>query len=344
MEDNDTDLGGEDMSVEQATAAYLKSTADGADKGQPEPDELEDEGTPAEDTDESDQEEDESEGEPDDEQGQPDEEDEDEPETEQGRFVAANGRVKLPDGTVATVQDLIQGNLKDRDYRQKTMSLAEEKRAIESQSSQVKASLQEIEQQREYVTTLLRSITPQPPPTTLLDHNSPDYDPIAYMEQEAVYKNFLAHDQYLAQQSDAVKKQAEEAQEAELASRQSQEWEKLLAAAPELKDQAKLAKFSQTMISTAQHYGYSPQEVTSSLPNDHRLALVLKDAAAWRRLQQNKPKTTEKIEGRPPIQRSGKRSSQGAQKARRATDAISRLKETGTVEDATAAFLASMKG
>lgn len=344
MENDDTDLGSEEMSVEQAAAAFVKRSAEGADKGQPEPDDLEEDGTQADDEEDSELDEDESEGEPEDEEGQPEEEDEDEPETEKGRFVAANGRVKLPDGTVATVEDLIHGNLRDRDYRQKTMRLAEEAREFEAQSSQVKASLQEIEQQREYVTTLLQSITPQRPSQTLLDQNSPDYDPVGYIEQEAIYDNFVAHNQYLAQQSEAQKRQMEEAQQSELAKKQNQEWEALLTAAPELKDQAKLASFSQLMISTAQKYGYSPQEVTRSLPNDHRMALVLKDAAKWRKLQESKPKTTEKVQGRPPIQRSGKRSSPDANKARRASDAVNRLKETGSVEDAALAYLSSRKG
>jgi hypothetical protein len=344
-QDTDADLGGEDLSVEQATAAYMKANEEGADKGQPNPDELDEADNEADDEEASDDlDEDESEGEPEDEEGQPEDEDEDEPESEKGRFVAANGRVKLPDGSVATVDDLIKGNLRDRDYRQKTMTLAEEARVYKEQSSKVQASMQELEQQREYVTSLMQSIIPQPPSTSLLDSNSPDYDPIGYTEQKAIHDNFLAHNQYLHQQSEAVWQQAEAEKKAAIGKKQNAEWEALLDAAPELRDQAKLASFSKVIQSTGSKYGFSPQEIAETLPNDHRMALVLRDAAKWRKLQESKPKATEKMQGRPPIQRSGKRLSSGAQKARRSTDAFSRLKETGSVEDAAAAFIASQKG
>lgn len=343
-QDTDADLGGEDMSVEQAAAAFIKSTSEGAEEATPDPEDEDNEAENAEDEDLSDEDDDESEGEPEDEEGQPEDEDEDEPETEKGRFVAANGRVKLPDGTVATVDELIKGNLKDRDYRQKTMSLAEEKRAFEAQSAEVKASLQQVQEQREYTQRLLESIIPQPPSPSLLNSNSPDYDPVGYMEQEAIYKNFQAHNEYLQQQAQAYQQQTQEQRQQEVAKKQNEEWERLLESAPELKDQAKLTAFSQDIQSAGEAYGFSRQEIVERLPLDHRMALALRDAAKWRKLQSSKPKTTEKLKGRPPVQRSGKRLSSGAQKAQRASDAISRLKETGSVEDATRAYLASTRG
>jgi len=341
-QDTDADLGGEELSVEQAAAAFVKSNEEGADQGQPEPEDEDIEADNAEDDELSDEDDDESEGEPDDEEGQPDEEDEDEPETERGRFVAANGRVKLPDGSVATVDELIQGNLKDRDYRQKTMSLAEEKRAFEAQSSEVKASLQQVQEQREYTQRLLESLMPQPPHADMLNANSPDYDPIGYTEQKAIYDNFAAHNQYLQQQAQAYQSQTAEQQQQSRQEKQNAEWNALLEAMPVLKDSAKLNAFSRDIKSAGEAYGFSPKEIAESLPQDHRMAIVLRDAASWRKLQSSKPKTTEKLKGRPPVQRSGKRLSSGAQKAQRASDAISRLKETGSVEDATRAFLASM--
>lgn len=343
-QDTDADLGGEELSVEQAAAAFVKANDEGADQGQPEPDDEDIEADHAEDEELSDEDDEESEGEPEDEEGQPDEDDEDEPETEKGRFVAANGRVKLPDGSVATVDELIKGNLRDRDYRQKTMSHAEEVRAFQAQSSEVKASLQQVQEQREYTQRLLESLMPQPPSPDLLNSNSPDYDPIGYTEQKAVYDNFLAHNQYLQQQAEATKQQTQQERQQEIAKKQNEEWTALLEAVPTLKDPAKLNAFSKDVQSAGEAYGFSPKEIAEALPQDHRMALALRDAAKWRKLQSSKPKTTEKLNGRPPVQRSGKRLSSGAQKAQRASDAVSRLKETGSVEDATRAYLASVKG
>jgi hypothetical protein len=48
-------------------------------------------------------------------------------EPEAPAYVAPEAKVKLPDGSEATVDDLIKGNLRDRDYRQKTQALATER-------------------------------------------------------------------------------------------------------------------------------------------------------------------------------------------------------------------------
>ena len=66
------------------------------------------------------------------------EEDDDRPRDAKGRFVAHDGRVKLPDGSTTTVEDLVQGSLRQSDYTQKTQSLAEERKKLEAQK-QMKA-------------------------------------------------------------------------------------------------------------------------------------------------------------------------------------------------------------
>src|SRR6187549_573285 len=135
MDENDSPQAGEELSIDQAAAAYAKiSTPNAADTGQVE-DEEQSESEPADDELQASDEDagEEAEGETEDE-GQADEETDDEPETERGRYVAHNGRVKLPDGTESTVDDLIKGNLRDRDYRQKTMAHADEVKTFRSQS------------------------------------------------------------------------------------------------------------------------------------------------------------------------------------------------------------------
>ncbi len=113
MENDDTVSGGESLSIEEAATAFVKATSEEAPKAKPE--EEAEQGEQAEDElQASDEDEGESEGE-DDPEGQADDEDEQEPESDQGRFVASNGKVKLPDGTVSTVADLIAGNMKERD-------------------------------------------------------------------------------------------------------------------------------------------------------------------------------------------------------------------------------------
>lgn len=336
MENDDTDIGGESLSIEQAASAFVKATSDGA-KSQPE-EELIEQSEEAEDHEASDEDESESEGEPDDE-SQPEDEDEAEPESDSGRFVASNGKVKLPDGTVSTVADLVLGNLRERDYRHKTRELGEQRRAFEETSSAIQASEKLVNEQREYIASLMESLTPQAPDPSMLQT-----DPVGYMEAKDRHERFMQHANYIHQQMGLSKQQAEEKFNGGREEQKKREWGLLQEKLPSIKDQAKFKSFVADVESAAMAVGYSPQEIVEFVPYDHRAALILQKAAKWDRLQASKPKAVEKVQGRPPVQRSGKQLTPGAKQAQRTNDAVSRLKQTGTVEDAARAYLASRKG
>ena len=337
MENDDTVSGGESLSIEQAASAFVKATSEEAPKAKP--DEEVEQGEELEDElQASDEDEGGSEGE-DDSDGQAEEEDDQEPESDQGRFVASNGKVRLPDGTVSTVSDLIAGNMKERDYRQKTMELAPQRRALEEQSSAVKASEQQVNEQREYLSQLLESLTPQPPdPSTMAS------DPIGYMQAKDQYERFVQHTQYLQQQMGLTRQQAEEQTQKKRQDKANEEWGILQEKLPAVRDPAKLKALADDIQSAGQAAGFSRQELAESVPYDHRASLLMRKAAQWDRLQASKPKVSQKVQGRPPVQRSGKQLSSDARRMQRSSDAISRLKETGSVEDAAAAYLASRKG
>lgn len=281
----------------------------------------------------------EDEGEPDDEEGQPDEdgeEDEDDPDSDQGRFVSDNAKVKLPDGSVISVAELKSGNLRDRDYRQKTMAHAEDVKAFKSQSEAVTQKEQQVSEQATYVADLLRTIVPAAPDPALLQT-----DPMAYIAQEASHKQWVAHLTYLDQQ----KQQATEASQAEAAKAEqdkaSTEWEALVEKVPELKDPKRNDRFVADIISTGKDYGFTPQELRA-VALDHRYALVFKDAIGMRKLQAAKAKnTTETPPSRPPVQKGSKRHSAEGSRHRAANSALERLNKSGSLKDGVAAYLAT---
>lgn len=342
MENDDTDLGGEEsLSIAQAASAFVKATSKEADTGQS--DEVDEQGEEADDElQASDEDEGESEGE-DDPEGQADEDDP-EPESNQGRFVASNGKVKLPDGTVSTVADLIAGNMKDRDYRQKTMELAPQRRAVEEQSLALKASEKQVNEQREYVAQLMESLTPQPPDPEMMNQQSANFDPVGYMQAKDQHERFMAHANYVYQQMGISRQQADEKSKGERDEQKKREWGILQEKLPAIRDQAKFKTFVADVESAAAAVGYSPQEIVEFVPYDHRAALILHKAAKWDRLQASKPKAVEKVQGKPPVQRSGKQLSHDAKRVQRTNDAVNRLRQTGSHDDAVAAYLASRKG
>lgn len=337
MED-DTSNGSEALSIDEAASRYVQSTAP-QEVETDQADEVEqDEGDTTDDelqaSDENEEAGEEDEGEPGNED-QAEEGDEEDPESEQGRFVADNAKVRLEDGTVISVADLKKGSLLHADYTRKTQEAAELRRTAEAQSESVKQAEQQIIEQRNYMSSLLQSITPQAPDVSMLQT-----DPMAYMQQKAQYEQFTQHLDYLRQQDLQTQQQRQQEAQAKRVEKANTEWAALLEKAPDLKDKTKFTAFEADLIKAAPEFGFSPQELMEAVPYDHRMAIVLKDAMAWRKLQASKPQAVKKTEGRPPIHKGGKRLGPQAQKARQADAAITRLKKTGSVEDAARAYLA----
>lgn len=270
------------------------------------------------------------------EEGQADEKDETEPETESGRYVAHNGRVKLPDGTESTVADLIQGNLRDGDYRQKTMAASEATKAAAAQSQAVKQREAQLAEQAQYVTSLIKSIVPESPP----DPAMLTTDPMGYMSQKANYDQWQNHLAYLNQQSQQSAEQAK----TEAAQRDREtanlEWDALLGAMPVLKDEAKLKRFASDVQTYGAKVGFKPEEL-ARIGLDHRQAVVLDGYIKWTKLQANKAKVNAKVEGRPPVQKGGARLDPARAKARDTRAAMDRLNQTGSFADGVAAYLAN---
>lgn len=338
MDENDAEeLGGESLSIEQAAAAFIKATTTNeADKGQSEVEDQDEGATTDDELQASDEDvSEETDGETEDEGQAEETEDETEPETERGRIVAHDGRVKLPDGSWSTVGELIQGNLRDRDYRQKTMELAELRKSSETQSSAYEASKKQFDERATFMEALLKSIVPQAP-----DPNLAQTDPYRYLTEKSTHEAWVAHLQTIQQGIQQSSQETAEQAETKRREKLDQEYKALVAAVPELKDQAKFSRFEQDVFKFGAEYGFSHDDLRG-VAMDHRQVLVLRDAIAFRKLQASKPNVQKKVEGRPPIQRGGNRLSAGAKQARNATDAMNRLKQTGSVEDAVAAYLAS---
>ena len=336
--ENDAPESGESLSIAEAASRFVQSqTSEAVETDHADEEETDESDLPEDELQASDEDESEDvEGEPDDEED-PEPVEEDEPESERGRFVADDAKVRLADGTVTTIHELKRGFLRESDYTRKTTENAEQRRALESQSQALEASQKELAEKLEYASSLLQSLTPQPPDPALLSS-----DPLKYMQDKANYEAFVQHQQYVQGLTAEDKKKAEEKAASERQNRINSEWGQLLAKAPDLNDKAKFSTFEADVFKFGTEYGFSRDELINGIPMDHRQALVLKDAIAYRKLKAAQPKVAKKVENRPPVVKGGKRLSPQAQKARQSSDALSRLKKTGTVEDATAAYLASL--
>ncbi|HTH11015.1 MAG TPA: hypothetical protein VMA55_15715 [Acidovorax sp.] len=353
---NETTTDDAPLSMSEAIAAYSQ-TPDEADAGQSEVAEGE-EGEPLETTDNEAEGDETGNEEQTDEEGQPDDEDaegEEETETEEtdeaeevggGKFAADDARVRMPDGSFLTIAQLKSGNLMDRDYRQKTMALAEDRKALDTQSEAVTQTKQQLETERDYMARLLQSVMPPQPVKPTVSSAADPFAWVQYQEQQEAYNQFVQHLSYIQQQQDGSKKELTAKQQEDRQGRVDTEFGTLLEKAPDLKDPQKLAAFEADMIATGADYGFSRDEIAAQVPVDHRMALVLRDAMAWRKLQASKTQAQDKVPQpkRPPVVTGGKRQSQGAIQARQGKQAMDRLEKTGSFKDGVAALLALQKG
>jgi len=330
------------LSMNEAINAMTElDKAEAVPEDQAETGEEQDEGeAPADDELPPDEDGEEEDGESGDEEDQADEEaetedEEDEPEAGQGRFVADDARVKLPDGTIVTVSELKAGSLKNADYTQKTQALAAEKQTFQSEREQFNQTQQQTVQVRDFAIQLLESFTPQPPDPALLKS-----DPLGYLQQEQEYKARTEQLSYLQQQKAYEAQQAQMQQQQQAQEHAQKEWAALAQAVPDLKDQAKAAAFFSGIEAYATSLGYTVPQLQEAISFDHRQALVLADAVKWRQLQASKAKVSAKVEGRPPVQKGGKRLNPGQHQHRQKQAAMDKLKRSGGVKDAAAAILA----
>lgn len=330
---NDTPEGiGGSLSLAEAAAAYATPAKDEeAPEGQSEA------GEPAEDDAELATEETDGEAVPDEPEGQAEDEPE-QTEPEAPAFVPPEAKVKLPDGEELTVAELIKGNLKERDYRQKSMATAEKERAVQAKASEIQQLEKSLAEDRDWTIQLIQSLMPQRPDPAMYTH-----DPIGFGEQDLAYRTRKEQLDYLVHQAQQTQQRTQaEIQESEKTKRAT-EWQATLEKMPELKDSTRLQSFVADIQQHVPDYGYSPQEI-SQIGMDHRVVLVLKDAIAYRKLQANKSKVAAKVEGRPPVQRGGTRPSPEAQRTKDTRAAMDRLKSSGSLRDGVAALLALEKG
>lgn len=336
------------LTLSEGLAAYTQASQE-ADEGQSE-DISGEEGEPLE-TEAEAPEGEEAEGEEQtDEEGQPDDEEagdeeDDAEEVGGGKFAADDAKVKMPDGTYLTIAQLKSGNLMDRDYRQKTMALSEERKTFEAKSQAVEQAQQQIQTERDYLVQLLKSIVPEPPKAPTVSASADPLAWIQYQEQLAQYQSTYTHLEYIQQQQESTAKELTAKQQEERQQRVQNEYAALLEKAPELSDPARVKAFEADMFAAGAEYGFTPEDIVSQVPLDHRMALVLRDAMAWRKLQANKTAQKDKLPTppRPPVQKGGRRQTPGNIQAREVKSAMERLNKSGSLRDGIAAALALQK-
>jgi hypothetical protein len=255
-----------------------------------------------------------------------DAESEDGPGYEQGKFAADTANVRLKDGTVISVQDLKRGYLAQASFTRGTQEIAEERKALASQKTEVEQHARTLQEQRDFILQVAQKFIPQPPDRRMMDPSSPSYDPIAYMTQKEDYEAKVGELTKLQQTSQADQARMSEEQKRQQKELRDREAKLLLDAMPELKKPEVYGKFWTEAVDTMSEYGFSAEELDGAI--DHRLYRVYRDLAAYRRARKNLPTVKKDVQSKP-VLTGKKRMDPKAKSSREQQARAQQLRQTG---------------
>jgi hypothetical protein len=310
--ENTNPSGSESLSVNQAANAFLglMGSDDGAEQSQPEEQSEELEATGEVESDEAEY------------------SDESEPVEEvKPRYKAKVGGEEVE----VELDELINGYQRSKDYTQKSQALAEQRKAIDAE----RQHLEQVKQERQAYAQKLQALD-----SFLSQQNKgedlevlKETDPIGYAvkvaEQSQREKQLAvvrAEQQRIAQQQQAEQQQ-------NLQNHLKSESEKLASVIPELST-PKGDAIRKEIREYAKSVGWSDQELSSVY--DHRAVLTLYKAMKFEQLQKGKPETLKKVQQAPKMLKPG--TSTPNTKSSQEKQVMQKLRQTGKVRDAAAAF------
>ena len=310
--ENTNPSGSESLNVNQAANAFLglMGSDDGAEQGQPEEQSEELEANSEVESEEAEY------------------SDESEPVEEvKPRYKAKVGGEEVE----VELDELINGYQRSKDYTQKSQALAEQRKAIEAE----RGHLEQVKQERQAYAQKLQALD-----SFLSQQNKgedlevlKETDPIGYAvkvaEQSQREKQLAvvrAEQQRIAQQQQAEQQQT-------LQNHLKSESEKLASVIPELAT-PKGDAIRKEIREYAKSVGWSDQELSSVY--DHRAVLTLYKAMKFEQLQKGKPETLKKVQQAPRMLKPG--TSAPNTKSSQEKQVMQKLRQTGKVRDAAAAF------
>lgn len=257
------------------------------------------------------------------------EEAKDGPGYESGKFAADTANVRLKDGTVISVQDLKRGYLSQSSFTRGTQENAKEREALASQKAEYEQNARTLQEQRDFILQVAQQFVPQPPDRSLMDQSSPNFDPLRYMALKEDYEQRIGALNKLQTATKADQERLTAQQQKERKDLQEAEAKRLVEIMPELKKPDVYNKFWSEAVATMSEYGFSQEEMDSSL--DHRLYPIFRDLAAYRRARKNLPAVKQAVQSKPVLQ-GKKRMDPKAKSSRESQVRGEQLRKTGSFD------------
>lgn len=259
------------------------------------------------------------------------EEDADGPEELKGGKIApVSAKVKLPDGSLTTVEELLKGYHRQSDYTRKTQELAENRKVFEAEQKRVSETTQQLQAQHARMSKMMEAWKPKRP------DNVQD-DPVAYIQYQQQMETWNQWNDHLQKEHEELSTRQKQEQEKFARDYLQQEYSALVQKMPSLSDPAKHNAFKSEAKKVMAEYGFSPEEIDAV--DNHRFYLVMRDLIRAKRLASKAQETKAVIQSKPKMISGGKRGDPNAAKRAHATERLSRLRESGSVRDGIASLM-----
>jgi hypothetical protein len=232
-------------------------------------------------------------------------------------------KLKLPKDQAEAVR---KAALRQSDYTQKTMALAEQRKAAEVETAKIVAERQQYQQGfavlRQQIEHAVQTGALKAPDPEMLES-----DPVGYLRQKDQWDRAQqAYFEARAQQ-DKLQTQQESERQQQMSRRLQAEQEQLLAKLPDWRDAGKAQAEQQQLKEYLSTVGFSPEEIAQV--QDHRGVLMAREAMLYRKMvAEQKSLAEKKVAAAPP--RAIKPGVQQEQSGSRINQsAISRLRASG---------------
>jgi hypothetical protein len=244
-------------------------------------------------------------------------------------------QVRVGDKMV-TLAEAIKGNLRESDYSQKSMALAEDRSSFEDEQGMIRGHLAQQLEQAEQALQVANELYPNTDMSHyahMLDENSESYDPAQYLRIEQQNSAVQARIAQIQEVVQAQRAQANAEYQQELANWRTQQVEQLKVLKPELQDTAKaqeIEKSWQTYLH--EEAGFTVEEVAQYFggPFNAKHMMLVDKAMRYDAMEKGKGEIAKKLAAKPRVMRPGATTNQGDAKANQLRKARQRLRNTGS--------------
>lgn len=243
--------------------------------------------------------------------------------------VKVDGKVKQ-----VTLDELRRGYSGQAFIQQGMEQLAEARKAMQAEYQSLQSERQQIAEVMGKVQSGQGLTMPKPPAKELLDR-----DPIGYMQAKVAYEEQVAEYQRTMAQYQQIQQQQVQQTEAQHKAYLQQQLQILQQAVPEFADPQKAPAYRDKLLQAGQnYYGFDPQELGAIA--DARYLNVLNDAMKYREIKAARGEVDQKAQNARPVVKPGVKRNERTSQQKKAREAVTRMRQTGSVDDV-AKFLLS---